>query len=237
MGIYEDLVRLVGYKAGKTEVRDVRVGTTWTAVRTDRTGLSLTYTLPRDEIENSGELIGKSASHLLEFAKTFNFLKLTVGLATINSLITPPENLEKINILEFIKENATGKKVVFVGHFCGVEEIKPVAKELIVLERNPQEGDLPDTASEYVIPEADIVAITGSTFANKTIERLLQLSKGLTIVFGPSTPLSDILFDYGADIIGGSIIKNEKYIIEAVSQGAHLNNFKKHLEYVVMRKK
>lgn len=236
MGLYEDLMQSVYNKALNTPVEDIRIGTTWTGVLSSKLGLSLTFSSFYDNIEEAGTLKEKPASHLLEYLKSFNFLKLSAGLATLNSLIEPPKELEKFNILDFLKEKGIGKKIVLIGHFCGLEDIRASAKELIILERNPKEGDLPDTASEYIIPQADIVAITGSSFANKSVERLLQLSKGLTIVFGPSTPLSAILFDYGVDIIGGSIAKDTKFILDSISQGAHLDNFKRKLDYVVMRK-
>lgn len=236
MGLYEDLMQSVYNKAMNTPVEDIRIGTIWTGVLSSRLGLSLTYFSFYDDIEDAGFLKEKPASYLLEYLKSFNFLKLSAGVATLNSLIEPPRELERFNILDFLKEKGIGKKIVLIGHFCGIEGIRASAKELIILERNPKEGDLPDIASEYIIPEADIVAITGSSFANKSVERLLQLSKGLTIVFGPSAPLTEILFDYGVDIIGGSLARDTKFILDSISQGAHLDNFKRKLDYVVMRK-
>ncbi len=124
-----------------------------------------------------------------------------------------------------------------MGHFCGLDNIRNVAKELVILERNPKEGDLIDTACEYVMGDADIVAITGSAFANKSVERLLQLSNGYTVVFGPSAPLSPILFDYKVDLIGGSLILDKEKVIQVVSQGGKLSNFKKYLKYITIRRK
>jgi hypothetical protein len=198
--------------------------------------VSLTYTSPYDEVEDSGNLIGKKSYELLGFLSTFNFLKLSIGLATLNSLMETPQNFETFNILDYLEEIGKGKKIVFVGHFCGLDKIRNVAKELIILERNPQQGDLIDTASEYVIPDADILAITGSAFANKSIERLLQLSRGYTVVFGPSAPLSPVLFDYKVDLIGGSLVLNEEKVFQAVSQGGKLNSFKKYLKYIAIRR-
>ncbi|PIX29638.1 MAG: hypothetical protein COZ65_01295, partial [Caldiserica bacterium CG_4_8_14_3_um_filter_35_18] len=148
-----------------------------------------------------------------------------------------PKDFETFNVLDYLEEIGKGKKIVFVGHFCGLDKIRNVAKELVILERNPQQGDVIDTASEYVVPEADILAITGSTFANKSIERLLQLSRGYTVVFGPSAPLSPVLFDYKVDLIGGSLILDKEKAIQAVSQGGKLSNFKKYLKYITIRRK
>ena len=236
MGLYEDLVDSVKHKS-KEVVKDVRVGVTWTLVTTSKSGLSLTYSSFFDDVEEAGSLIRKSAGELLKNLKTFNLLKLSIGLATLNSLLDTPKDFETFNVLDYLEEIARGKKIVFVGHFCGLDKIRNVAKELVILERNPQQGDVIDTASEYVVPEADILAITGSTFANKSIERLLQLSRGYTVVFGPSAPLSPVLFDYKVDLIGGSLILDKEKAIQAVSQGGKLSNFKKYLKYITIRRK
>ena len=47
-----------------------------------------------------------------------------------------------------------------------------------------------DVRGTGVIPKADVTVITSSSVINKSIERLLELSQGLTILIGPSTPMS-----------------------------------------------
>ncbi len=236
MGLYEDLIGSVKNK-GDEVIKDMRVGTTWTTIKTSKLGLSLTYSSLYDEVEDAGNLIGKRADELLENLKTFNLLKLSIGLATLNSLLDIPKDFETFNILDYLEEFGKDKKIVFVGHFCGLDNVRKVARELVILERNPQQGDFLDTACEYVVPEAEILAITGSAFANKSIERLLQLSRGYTVVFGPSAPLSPVLFDYRVNLIGGSLVVDEEKVIHAVSQGGKLNSFKKYLKYVAIRRK
>ncbi len=235
-GLYEDLVESIKEKQSLS-IKDVRVGVTWTGVLTERVGLSLTYSSILDGIEEGGTLKGKLSKEVLEYLKTFNFLKLAIGLATLNSLIDIPKEFETFNMLDYIEEIAKDKRVVFVGHFRGLDKIKKTAKELIILERNPKEGDLIDTAADYVIPEADVVAITGSTFANKSIEHILKLSKGYTIVLGPSTPISPVLFDYGVDLIGGCIVLDQNKVLDAISEGGQLFNLKKYLKFIIIRRK
>lgn len=236
MGLYEDLVESVKDFSDE-KILDVRLSNVWTAVKTKNVGLSLAYSSFYDEVEDAGYLISKSAKEILNYLYTFNLTKVSIGLATLNSLIPFKDSYEIFNILDYIESIAYGKKVVFVGHFCGLDKIRTKAKELIVLERNPKEGDTIDTAFYYLIPEADILAITGSTLANKSIEALLSVKRNAhTIVFGPSTPPSEVLFDYGVDVVGASYVKNNDFIINAVSQGGKLNNFKKFLDYVVLRK-
>jgi len=160
-----------------------------------------------------------------------------LGLQRLILLFPFKDSYEKFNVLDYIESIAEGKRVVFVGHFCGIERIRSKAKEFIVLERNPKEGDTIDTAFYYVIPEADVLAITGSTIANKSIESLLSVKRhAYTIVFGPSTPPSEVLFDYGVDLVGASIVRDENFVLDAVSQGGNLFTFKKYLDFIMLRR-
>jgi uncharacterized protein (DUF4213/DUF364 family) len=73
-----------------------------------------------------------------------------------------------------------------------------------------------------VIPQADVVAITGTALINHTLDGLLALCRPdtLVMVLGPSTPLSPVLFEHGATIISGARIVDEAAVIRTVSQGA-----------------
>ena len=234
--LYEDLIKSVEAISDRP-ILDVRVSPIWTGVKTRNVGLSLLYAVSHDEVEDAGSLIGKSAKELLNYLLTFNLTKVSIGLATLNSLIERPKTYELVNALDYIESRCENKRVVFVGHFEGLEGIKEKAKELVILERNPQEGDVIDTAYYYLIPDADIVAITGSTFSNKSIESILSLKrKGETIILGPSTPPSPVLFDYGVDVIGASIVKDGDTLLNVISQGGSKSQFKPYLNYIMLRK-
>lgn len=60
------------------------------------------------------------------------------------------------------------------------------------------------------MPRQDVVFITGVTMINKTLPRLLELSKGAFVVLvGPSTPLAPFLFDYGVDVLSGTVVVDD----------------------------
>jgi hypothetical protein len=91
-----------------------------------------------------------------------------------------------------------------------------------VLELRPRDGDFPAEQAETVLPEADIVAISGSAFINHTIEPLLKLCRpgSLVVVLGPTTPLSPVLFDHGVDVISGTQVIDPRLALRCVSEGA-----------------
>lgn len=239
MDLYEDLINEVKSEF-ETKIENLIVGVRWILVKSKRVGIAITYNNNNHDmgIEEAGELVGKSASELLQFLKTFDTLKVGIGIATLNSLLPLPENYESINIFDYLIEIGKGKRIVFIGHFEDIKKLNGIAKEIICIERNPKEGDYLDTFQEYLIPKGDIVAITGSTFVNKSIKRILELSKGkYTIVFGPSTPLSKTLFDYGVDMIGGIIPKDEIRLINTISQGGSIKKFKNYVDFVTIKRR
>jgi len=134
-------------------------------------------------------------------------------------------------------DKGDGKKIAMIGHFPRIDELRQKADELWVMEKNPLEGDLPDTASEYLVPKADILVITSSTIINKSVERLLELSNGYTILLGPSTPMSPVLFDYGVDLLAGVKVKDEKLMMEMIAQGCGMvRQFEDAIEFMVMER-
>ena len=66
-----------------------------------------------------------------------------------------------------------------------------------------------------------MVIITGSALINKSLERLLELSrsaKAYTVVLGPSTCVNKVLLDYGADLLGGVQVVKPEMVLKKLSQ-------------------
>ena len=66
-----------------------------------------------------------------------------------------------------------------------------------------------------------MVGITGASFINHTVEKLLDLSKdSFVVMVGPTTPLSPVLFDYGVDVLAGVKVVEPEKTIHSISEGA-----------------
>ncbi len=209
-----------------TPVKEVRIGPFWTGVESRYCGLATTtYThdpLGRYPVLDSGFLTEKSGLELCQYAFSDSLLEASVGLAAINSLLeVDMANCKNINAGQVLEEKGAGKKMVVVGHFPFVEKLKEIAGTLWVLERRPQSGDLPADQAERVIPQADVVAITGTALINGTMEGLLKLCRpdSLVMVLGPTTPLTPLWFDYGVDIVSGTRVVDPAKVLRFVSQG------------------
>jgi hypothetical protein len=156
-----------------------------------------------------------------------------------------PKGKRGINALDLLVEEGKNKRITVIGAFPNLSELKAVSKELWVLELDPylidpEAGVLPATAAESKIPQSNLVAITGSALVNKSLEHLLELSRdAYTIVLGPSTPMSEVLFDYGADLLAGVDVIKPVEIMKKISQGGGMvspKNCKGEIEFVVMEK-
>jgi uncharacterized protein (DUF4213/DUF364 family) len=207
-------------------IKSVHTCVFWTAVISKHCGLSSTF---RDEgpshdrgVRDVGNLIRKTALELAEYATSDSLLEASIGMATINSLIDIDESkcIEK-NAFEIILEKGQGKNVAIVGHFPWIPKLKGRTKNLWVLEQRLRKGDLPAEEADRILPQCEVVGITGTSFINHTLEGLLSLSKGAyVLLIGPTSPLSPILFDYGIDAICGSKIIDSDQLIRSISEGA-----------------
>ncbi len=247
------LDRLLASLALSGPVTDVRIGTHWTAVvvatpRGPRAGLAATQIVHdlehgRPAVREAGRLIGQDARRLAELARSDSLTERSLGFAALNALLEVDEaacvsvNAEEI-ILEKLRHvpgtsevpgtsgvspGTSGRCIAIVGHFPFVPRVREAAETCWVLELNPGPGDLPAEQAPEVIPQADVVAITGMSLVNGTFEALIVLPRpdAYVLVLGPSTPLSPILFDYGVDAISGAIIGDIPAALAAVSQGAN----------------
>jgi uncharacterized protein (DUF4213/DUF364 family) len=179
-----------------------------------------------------GERIsGMSVRELAHYVKSWNPYEASLGLAAINSVLNSPERVEKMygrplstqgQVSAFIHyaELVRGKKVAVVGRFPDLDTLTDIC-QLTVLERNPGPNDLPDPACEYVLPEQDFVFITATTITNKTMPRLLQLSRSASVfLVGPSTPFTPLLFNHGINTLAGTVVLDPESVWSAAQEGA-----------------
>ncbi len=217
-----------------TEVKDIRQGVFHTAVLTRNCGLAAT--LPRDALRQSppmvrepGYLLNKSALDLVKMVYSERIMEAAIGMAAINSFLDIDESsCVELNAADLILEKGDKKRIAIVGHFPFLDRVREKAKELWVIEKNPQEGDFGEAEAERLIPQADIVAITGTALTNHTIEGLLVLCRkdAFVIMLGDTVPMSRVLFDYGVDALCGTKVVDPDLAMLCISQGANFRQIK-----------
>jgi len=226
MKIIDDIISNIEESAKNIPVKEVRIGPFWTGVWSKYGGLaSTTFThepaMP-PPLREAGRLTEKSILELCNYANSNCLLQASVGMAAINSALEIDLNkCRNINAAEVLYEKGKNKKVVVVGHFPFVNKLHRFTKALWVVERRPQSGDISASEAKRVIPQADIIAITGTALINGTMGELLALcpKKSLVMVLGPTTPLSPVWFDYGVDLVSGTRVIDPELVLRLVSEG------------------
>ncbi len=224
--ILNELISTIDTEA---EVKDIRLGLFYTGVWTRNCGLAAT--LPRDAllkeppaVRHPGHLTSKVASELVSMAYSDSPPEAAIGVAAINSLLeVDSEKCLELNAASLITEKGKGKKIAIVGHFPFVPGLREVAAKLWVIEKNPRRGDFAEAEARNLIPQAEVVGITGTAFINHTADELLKLCnpEAYVVVLGGTAPMSRVLFDYGVSAICGTKVVDPELALGCVSQGAN----------------
>ena len=225
-------------------VRDYCLGLNWSYVEAEcGMGVAMTCSGGSRAIDKA-PLVGRPLREVAALSKSWNFAEATLGVAALNAwysrreLIEPhgavfddmgelPEGVERrADAFAMYAEEMPGKRVTVVGHFPHVERIaKARGGILTVLERNCTDDlDTPDPACEYMIPEQDYLFMTGVTFTNKTMTRLLELArmgnKPHTVLVGPSVVPAPVFFDLGVECLAGSVVVDPEGVRALVERGS-----------------
>jgi uncharacterized protein (DUF4213/DUF364 family) len=198
-------------------------------------------------IQRAGTLAGRPALEFLDMTGSWDLGERVLGMATLNALSqivfeAHPDRyaVEEGNLIDVL-EVGHGDTVVLVGL---IEPFVPVlrskAKQLYILERRAQreEGILPDTACEEIIPKADVVVITGSSLANGTMDRLLKLSENArtTALVGPTVScVPDPLFKRGVNFAGGIRIIDPNKAMQIIGEGGGTPQLRQAGKFVTYR--
>ncbi len=212
----------------------VLIGLHWTVVVVETEGgqqCGLASTLSKAvhdhgkvDVPQAGYLENLARPALANLANSNEPTLASVGVATINALLPRySEQWHDLNAEEVIAQHGADKKVALVGHFPFVPRLRDRVGQLFVIDSSPQPGDWPAAAAAEILPQAEVVAITGTTLINHTLEELLAFCsrQALIILLGPSTPLSPLLFDQGVDILCGSVVTEISPVLNIVGQGGN----------------
>lgn len=211
------------------QVRSVVAGVRWTAVASLGCGLAASCLMTEKSVvqtlPEAGRYHFKPVQELVQGLYSDNTLIASIGLAAYSSTLTLQTSCSiEMNAFDLLARLGAGKTVVMVGHFQQAEWLQERVGSLKILEKHPHPGDYPAEAAPDLIPAADVVAITGMTILNRTIDGLLALCPpaARVVVLGPSTPLTPVLFDYGVDFISGSYVTDEEKVLLTVMQGGSI---------------
>ncbi len=179
--------------------------------------------VPGPPLHDAGQLLARDAYALASLVFSQRPLEAGVGWAALNALLeVDVARCVEVNAAEIIAKRGAGRRVAVVGHFPFLSRLRTVAETLWVLELDPRPGDLPAASAPDILPQADVVAMTGSCLLNHTFTGLIALCRpeAFVIMLGATTPLATSLFGTGLDALSGTLVVDPGAALAAVSQGA-----------------
>ena len=213
--------------ANGQKVADVRIGTNFAAVQLSDESCGVSFLLNQfDTVQGvlqPGKIIGMPVEDLIGLAPSLNLQDSSVALAAINALLQNAQfNCVKKNAIEMVQitKNDT---VAMVGQFHQL--IKPLTEQsgrLYVFEMNGAKGTYPAWSEALLLPECDVVFLSGTTLINKTMDAILAkcVRAREIVILGPSVIAMPKIFKArGVTVLGPSRVTNNEAMLEVVSQG------------------
>lgn len=216
---------------GSARLVDLCVGGFWVGVRTDA-GAGMASALRSEEhlhgtrpVASAGALHLRTPRELAELLRSSSILETSIGLAAANALLRPlAVSLAEAPAARILQDRGRGSHVAMIGHFPFADRLRDGCSKLDVFERGlgRREGDLEAEALAEVLPQADVVAVTATTIINRTLANVLRYvaDGAFLMMLGPTTPLTPALFEFGFDVLCGTVIDDAEAAMCAISQGA-----------------
>jgi uncharacterized protein len=155
-------------------IEHLQIGLTWTSCQAHAQGrYSWGFAMSPAEktrlLSWPGTLAGKSIQELSEQLLSWDNFEATIALAACNATINRADNSlmhtakrlptgehPHLAVFNYFRPWLEGQKVVIIGRYPHMDKVLK-GLNYQVLERAPQQDDLPDSAAEFLLPTADWV--------------------------------------------------------------------------------
>ena len=207
---------------GDLSVKNLIHGVSWTAAVLSDGSVGVAMhtageTVPR-MFETMVGLPLRDAAHAL---MSWNMEEASEALAAVNAFYNRPDCgfVSEVKTLDGVdlRGRTVGMVGMMIGHSNMTAEDFACTKQLYVMDREEKPGALPDSACEFYLPLCDLVIITGSAAINKTMPRLLELSRNAQVILtGPSVSCCPELLRLGIDRMHGRAITQPEAMLRAI---------------------
>ncbi|HRO12269.1 DUF364 domain-containing protein [Amaricoccus sp.] len=185
-----------------------------------------------------GKLTRRSAGDLIDEAVSSTGVRRAVGIATLNALAeivaerrgrAGCEVIEGLDAFDAAEVRAEETAVVVGAFVPFLRALRKLGARHWVLEKDPatlKEHELPyfrpAEAAPEVVPQADVLFVTGTTLINGTLGELLALARpdARVAVVGPTvTMIPDAFFARGCHILGGVRVTDPDALLDVLAEG------------------
>ncbi len=242
--LYERLGEKFNLLANDRHIEELIVGLGYTYVDTggELPGLAYTFRFETDStcspLREAGTIRGARVRDISTWIDSSNILKISVFMATLNSMIPPPERFTEADITE-LPEVREATSIAMIGFFEPVvRKLRKMNKRVSIFEKReiPGENVFRDWEIPYRINHHQVAIISSTTIINKTLPVILEFidPKITTILLGPSTPLLPDLFSrYKVDYLAGTLITNREKVKQIIMEGAGSRVFGENVKRII----
>lgn len=177
--------------------------------------------------------LGRRATALLRGTLGPVGIRRCLGIATLNALASAhigkshAERLDDFDALEAMKVRPD-ENVVLVGAlvpFMRALQRRQISYRVLEQDRAaiPPEHEKSFVSVEEtdtVVPDADVLVVTGATLANNTLGQILSVTKKSTrvAIVGPTVPLvPEAFFEHGCHVIGGITVIDADGLLDVIA--------------------
>jgi uncharacterized protein (DUF4213/DUF364 family) len=205
------------------KIEKVVVGPSLTAVLAgERLGLA-SHLGARPSTDQAGlaeELEGATCARAAKLVLKSSAYEVSLGMACLNAGLLPKATAETRPIQEVVAGLAQDGEAALVGQFPFTGWLRENVAKLHLFELQAVEGRLPREQWDQVLSRVKVAAITSTVFLTRHASYYLSMAKNASRIFiGPSTPLSPALFDFGADMLAGSLVTDIGKVLHNASAG------------------
>lgn len=215
-------------------VEDVAIGPNFTGVTAGgRMGLAAFLgARPREnETDLARNLVGKSLEEAAALVRCPSPYAISLGVAAMNAAnaldpetLTPDDFPADRLIIDLGKDKTVG----LVGDFPFVPTLKEAVGTLHLFELKPLPGGLDKQQWEEILPQLDVLALTATTLLTRKMAWYLSRAvNAKIIILGPTTPVSPVLFEFGANYLCGSVVTDNARVAASIREGLCYRDVKK----------
>jgi uncharacterized protein (DUF4213/DUF364 family) len=216
-------------------IADVAVGSHFLGIRAVNNGetcVGLSSTLGAvptdDERQMVDALVGKSLGEAADQLKSASGFSISIGAAALNAGIRAPQNQPDFEASKIMAEKGREGETVLVGDFPFTGWLRQQVNTLHLFELQAVAGRTPPDQWDGILARCQVLGLTGTTLLTRAMAAYLEKApQAFTIIIGPTTPLSPVLFSHGADVLAGCQVISPDPVFEGIRQGLSFREFKK----------
>ena len=186
----------------------------------------------------SGRLKGKKALDLIKLANSDNTMQRSVGVAVLNAFsslkikeegikgATVMKGADALDVIEITRDD----RVAMVGAFVPfIKKLKGISEELYIIDKHLQALKEEEchmwrspASTGDIIPQADVVIITGSAMIEGGLDELLSActrAREIVIAGPTASAWPEPFFKKGVTVMGGIFINNPDKLLQIVGEG------------------